>query len=159
MASYEHVDFLLFTFHYASTLSEMADVVITLYQDLHSTMLLLYQLVWNIEFASPHIYIPLCFYFIRFHEFNFHLVKFHLHSTMLLLYLYQPSGNSRSIRNLHSTMLLLYLGKEGHGGWITPIYIPLCFYFIVAELALRSGITDLHSTMLLLYRARLPGIQ
>ena len=54
-----------FTFHYASTLSEVMKKVEGTNLDLHSTMLLLYL---RIRIHFPHrslIYIPLCFYFIR----------------------------------------------------------------------------------------------
>ena len=55
-----------FTFRFASTLSEeITDVIITLYQDLHSTLLLLYPTTKAVEELSELIYIPLCFYFIK----------------------------------------------------------------------------------------------
>ena len=102
-------DKILFTFHYASTLS-MTD------------------------FRRPAysvIYIPLCFYFIhlRFQgalhvllQFTFHyastlskknvirpMLQIHLHSTMLLLYLdYALERCLHGTPHLHSTMLLLY---------------------------------------------------
>ena len=82
----------LFTFHYASTLSPM----MALYS------------------RTGRIYIPLCFYFILALSPVFDLHD-HLHSTMLLLY--------------------RYLQKLVHG--FAVIYIPLCFYFICDSVILR----------------------
>ena len=119
-----------FTFHYASTLSNI--------------LMSAKNLAWI-------IYIPLCFYFItsvlRRKElsawFTFHyastlsritasqqirrvLFTFHYASTL--------SASARHFReqflHLHSTMLLLYLCKEWFRTENNPIYIPLCFYFI-----------------------------
>ena len=54
-----------FTFHYASTLSKPKRIVERSKKNLHSIMLLLYQ-VNNIQVSSGlSIYIPLCFYFIQ----------------------------------------------------------------------------------------------
>ena len=100
---------LVFTFHYASTLS------LTIFRHreqtlhLHSTMLLLYQRrtvsdhIWPLftfHYASTLsnsclggmiflmlIYIPLCFYFICAGNLRFFCSNIDLHSTMLLLYL------------------------------------------------------------------------
>ena len=58
-----------FTFHYASTLSDLVDDCPYLeVHYLHSTMLLLYH-VYGREaaYAVRYIYIPLCFYFILIH--------------------------------------------------------------------------------------------
>ena len=165
----------LFTFHYASTLSEFANqcgkkilIYIPLcfyfievsvlhnvaYINLHSTMLLLYRGCAADEFRRIRlIYIPLCFYFIAC-----------LRSSHILY------------SHLHSTMLLLYLGNRIRYQRLRQIYIPLCFYFIplravqhcrwstftfhyastLSDLANRltwTMIRDLHSTMLLLYRS------
>ena len=77
---------LSFTFHYASTLS-MTHQFRSLPQiHLHSTMLLLYpySLKWQ---AWPwRIYIPLCFYFILMRLQVTTSPLWNLHSTMLLLY-------------------------------------------------------------------------
>ena len=125
---------LLFTFHYASTLSFPYSLFKIFQPDLHSTMLLLYQ-CWSATF-------PRCCP--------------DLHSTMLLLYR-ETSGHFRcNVLYLHSTMLLLYLWSRRrdqslptsftfhyastlscrnhckHCGIV--IYIPLCFYFIWSEL-------------------------
>ena len=101
------IDGLIFTFHYASTLSLYRKEGECRFYNLHSTMLLLYQ-IWVFRRETPHL---------------------HLHSTMLLLYqgkeinkmkfenIYIPlcfyfiweirPGTGMRI-NLHSTMLLLY---------------------------------------------------
>ena len=99
-----------FTFHYASTLSRKpSSHSRPLYNDLHSTMLLLYRTAQGLLPASAaRIYIPLCFYFIG--------------SRSAL-----PPGWSV---NLHSTMLLLYPSSSSSLFQRFLIYIPLCFYFI-----------------------------
>ena len=122
----------VFTFHYASTLSLTEYITSVWNADLHSTMLLLYPL--DCPGAEP--------------------LKNNLHSTMLLLYLgpafracplsvftfhYASTLSIQKIYSfldffyLHSTMLLLYQ-RSGHGfrGW-NIIYIPLCFYFIPGQ--------------------------
>ena len=139
---------------------------------LHSTMLLLYpSVMWSIRIrciiyiplcfyfilrsccaaVRRSIYIPLCFYFIRSPALFYGSV-FHLHSTMLLLYLlcisavvwssldlhstmlllYRLSASTvrTSLSNLHSTMLLLYPDHPPCAPRFDLIYIPLCFYFI-----------------------------
>ena len=120
---------LWFTFHYASTLSWKRYNRSGDYIDLHSTMLLLY--LWTAishRWTMP-IYIPLCFYFIRYGK---------EWSRWFCLY-------------LHSTMLLLYRNREHSEGKKKNIYIPLCFYFIPAKSYPTFGDLHLHSTMLLLY--------
>ena len=117
---------------------------------LHSTMLLLYlsrirstQVLWN-------IYIPLCFYFIglqRWLQKCFTKFTFHYASTLSQGY-FQP----RPVRpNLHSTMLLLYRFWIWFIWCNLPIYIPLCFYFILCIHLHCRNLSYLHSTMLLLY--------
>ena len=54
----------------------------------------------------------------------------HLHSTMLLLYLYPSWCGRWHVCHLHSTMLLLYLDVPCFFVMFKLIYIPLCFYFI-----------------------------
>ena len=98
----------LFTFHYASTLSDSKEYLQIMGQYLHSTMLLLYQsqgvIHCTIQFHLHStmlllyrsfscslslfviIYIPLCFYFILERQGVFEQSRRHLHSTMLLLY-------------------------------------------------------------------------
>ena len=97
-----------FTFHYASTLSPGGTQSYSKYFYLHSTMLLLYHIINAMTsytnnnlhstmlllylegvgtvFPIEHIYIPLCFYFIRY-PLSFVRSDVYLHSTMLLLYL------------------------------------------------------------------------
>ena len=96
--------FTSFTFHYASTLSQIIP------QCLNLLFIYIPLCFYFIEFGRPikqlHIliYIPLCFYFILE---DYYMPEYanNLHSTMLLLYqslLYSP------FLHLHSTMLLLY---------------------------------------------------
>ena len=97
--------------------------------NLHSTMLLLYPSACDIislqapgftfHYASTlspfsaqqrrlmHIYIPLCFYFIK-NCLKLTMNETDLHSTMLLLYLFCHLPSSFLRIDLHSTMLLLY---------------------------------------------------
>ena len=76
----------VFTFHYASTLSVSVGTLMSYITNLHSTMLLLYQDVGRGVSERQDIYIPLCFYFI-------HMINWNV-----------------TVQDL--------------------IYIPLCFYFI-----------------------------
>ena len=100
--------FSAFTFHYASTLSITDKFLHTHSMNLHSTMLLLYQ-VLNNGFQCTHpIYIPLCFYFIS------------------------PSGGSllpvcAFTFHYASTLSGVPAAEKTTEG---NIYIPLCFYFI-----------------------------
>ena len=80
------VESYVFTFHYASTLSDSSFMQSFFQSHLHSTMLLLYLKGWP-------------------DHWNW---KAYLHSTMLLLYLKQIDYISAVEQNLHSTMLLLY---------------------------------------------------
>ena len=113
-----------FTFHYASTLSSFSENADPVTLNLHSTMLLLYR-----RGARLIIYIPLCFYFIRadraacddYHKFTFHYASTLSRSSFMHI---------SQRHNLHSTMLLLYPERSTAGTW-------------------RGS--DLHSTMLLLY--------
>ena len=51
---------------------------------------------------------------------------------MLLLYLRMDSGDPQLFVDLHSTMLLLYPNTPyADMSRLLPIYIPLCFYFII----------------------------
>ena len=150
-------------------------------QNLHSTMLLLYQHVIPVLYCVNH----------------------HLHSTMLLLYPAEKRDVILIRFHLHSTMLLLYPGRSGHArlplsftfhyastlsisGEIPTrqcllftfhyastlsmtelfkpvdeirIYIPLCFYFILKDLLNLSDDENLHSTMLLLYPGQIRRIR
>ena len=100
-------------------------------------------------------------------------VQIDLHSTMLLLYRFHRVLVIVVYDDLHSTMLLLYPDWLLPRGIPSPIYIPLCFYFIgfLPSLCTRPVLIyiplcfyfirvlvflhivrpDLHSTMLLLY--------
>ena len=53
-----------FTFHYASTLSAAISSAVRSVSNLHSTMLLLYRILFLRNPLEVRIYIPLCFYFI-----------------------------------------------------------------------------------------------
>ena len=141
-----------FTFHYASTLSahpsgcpKIDKIYIPLcfyfiqaplssvacqVSNLHSTMLLLYQIPFPTSPAFSLIYIPLCFYFI--HDKGFCIcTNENLHSTMLLLYRLSIKIGETLRTDLHSNMLLLYrIPASGTWRW-KRIYIPLCFYFIL----------------------------
>ena len=118
-----------FTFHYASTLSDRRPADIIVKTHLHSTMLLLYLadnaelhqvLRFTFHYASTlsgysdeemvydTIYIPLCFYFIRYGLTPCSRSSSNLHSTMLLLYQKANMDEYALKENLHSTMLLLY---------------------------------------------------
>ena len=126
------------------------------------------------------------------------LRSFNLHSTMLLLYPKKRSTLTPASPDLHSTMLLLYPGytafyrteiytftfhyastlspiptdeiapaspiyiplcfyfiprwEPSEPFFLTVIYIPLCFYFIPRRSNLEHDfLANLHSTMLLLY--------
>ena len=118
----------VFTFHYASTLS-LARV--------------------ECIFSVP-IYIPLCFYFILTYI-PHSLVLLHLHSTMLLLY------RIRSIYPGYSYIFTFHYASTLSPQVLICkdqllIYIPLCFYFIYFRSSITRSHSNLHSTMLLLYR-------
>ena len=100
------------TFHYASTLSDPEQPKDIDEWHLHSIMLLLYLFMWMEMF-------------LRFPD---------LHSIMLLLYLDNLTFRAAFLSNLHSIMLLLYPRRTGTYRRRLRIYIPLCFYFIFAEL-------------------------
>ena len=103
------------------------------------------------------IYIPLCFYFIQGSRSGYYSADLHLHSTMLLLYLFACRFYKFDFPHLHSTMLLLYLTTFKSSTYLFSIYIPLCFYFIShAALVTGSCFSYLHSTMLLLYLSKVP---
>ena len=61
---------------------------------------------------------------------------------MLLLYRWSRRWKRLNLQNLHSTMLLLYLEKSITNKVYWRIYIPLCFYFIIAN-NIKSGVTIL----------------
>ena len=144
-----------FTFHYASTLSVLAAEkrnVYTLFTFHYASTLSISR--WRIHDLDG-IYIPLCFYFIKFKLSTSFDCIFHLHSTMLLLY------RIRSIYPGYS-----YIFTFHYASTLSPqvlickdqllIYIPLCFYFIYFRSSITRSHSNLHSTMLLLYRRTCP---
>ena len=118
-----------FTFHYASTLSNMPHCLLSKLHHLHSIMLLLYRIKGVLYKHKEQIYIPLCFYFIKYN---------------VVLYL--------SAENIYIPLCFYFIDERHgyHSRWI-HIYIPLCFYFIRETAELRQRETNLHSIMLLLY--------
>ena len=144
-----------FTFHYASTLSQLTGgsrIDISIY-----IPLCFYFIRWIpiIVYICNIIYIPLCFYFIGVTHGKNPQVIADLHSTMLLLYHPKNTLNKMRQLHLHSTMLLLYLPLITSERFPIDIYIPLCFYFIANQQLVMDTGTHLHSTMLLLYRSQL----
>ena len=109
-----------------------AGVVYTTYVTLHSTMLLLY-LDSYCRFRLPSVlYIPLCFYYISTLPpavTNNATFTFHYASTISVVAF---NGFSQGVP-LHSTMLLLYLWSTVISSMIAILYIPLCFYYILAH--------------------------
>ena len=115
-------------------------------------------------------------FFTKAQSFFHYLIRYYLHSTMLLLYPWQTSAgrltrwftfhyastlsiwDSRALCtfscNLHSTMLLLYRSRFFCLLRALLIYIPLCFYFIWHDRIIRRRRSHLQSTMLLLYQVR-----
>ena len=101
-----------FTFHYASTLSDVFWPITWMKFYLHSIMLLLYQLTMR----------------------QFIVFYFHLHSIMLLLYRYTPvvCAYAVSLFTFHyASTLSNWSASEKI--FCIEIYIPLCFYFIDLE--------------------------
>ena len=97
---------LIFTFHYASTYTDIGSLKMTGQSSLHSTMLLLIRRLCS----------------------NTTLILSPLHSTMLLLIPCEKSWTSSTRFSLHSTMLLLILRQRPHVQIELNLYIPLCFY-------------------------------
>ena len=98
-----------FTFHYASTLSCQSVRIMSRPRNLHSTMLLLYQ-IGTVQTLEPGQ---------------------HLHSTMLLLY--PTAGHAVKVADRKFTFhYASTLSKDALNGQVEglDIYIPLCFYFI-----------------------------
>ena len=98
-----------FTFHYASTLSFIPDYFVEVDFFIYIPLCFYFILIREMrQEAQEIIYIPLCFYFITV-VITYPLTFLHnLHSTMLLLYQVPEDRWDRSVCNLHSTMLLLY---------------------------------------------------
>ena len=120
----------IFTFHYASTLSRIAEVVQTSGSNLHSTMLLLY-LVNAIEKGWLfNIYIPLCFYFI---------------------------GNPRQLISISALFTFHYASTLSNSEYDIPHRIAKFTFHYASTLSRHiissfDEILHLHSTMLLLYQ-------
>ena len=120
-----------FTFHYASTLSEIGSRGGVHFHNLHSTMLLLYPTANLFACNSYFIYIPLCFYFIL-----------------------ADAGILQQTISIYIPLCFYFILPRFSGSLPeSRIYIPLCFYFIEVECEdLKPQEINLHSTMLLLYR-------
>ena len=121
----------LFKFHYASTLSA-CDIIKYLCGFLIYIPLCFYFIKEVSENLRNFccIYIPLCFYFIFIRSDRLRS-RFHLHSTMLLLY---PAPERKAVIpgylftfHYASTLSDIRAGNKPAG---KDIYIPLCFYFI-----------------------------
>ena len=101
----------VFTFHYASTLSIFVRSAASLLCHLHSTMLLLYPSPARFPAMLKSIYIPLCFYFIHV-PFDIPCLvspfTFHYASTLSLAL----PASGQPTHHLHSTMLLLYRARS-----------------------------------------------
>ena len=101
---------IIFTFHYASTLSETADC----------------------RGVCSLIYIPLCFYFILMpvgHWSVYSPFTFHYASTLSSGY--WPYSTAITKFTFHYASTLSQADRSAHV--LIKIYIPLCFYFIVWE--------------------------
>ena len=119
-----------FTFHYASTISRLGENHYSGIIDLHSTMLLLYPFSGVGYSPMNPIYIPLCFYYIRYPEEEKSTcigIYIPLCFYYILVLLSKPFALGW---NLHSTMLLLYPPLRLWSMSPRIIYIPLCFYYI-----------------------------
>ena len=132
-----------FTFHYASTLSEPPEFILTPPGYLHSTMLLLYPLPFSRALVLRVIYIPLCFYFIFTlwnQVFDWAVFTFHYASTLSIprepLPLSAPSFTFHYASTLSAR-------KLDHKRQIS-IYIPLCFYFIHVVIGLKAFCTHIY---------------
>ena len=120
-----------FTFHYASTLSKLAEILV-LWQWIYIPLCFYFIAnFWAVRWGFIQIYIPLCFYFIQ--------------------YLQQDLAQGFAIY-IPLCFYFICRGKNHCELW-RWIYIPLCFYFInLRRLCLPKLPIHLHSTMLLLYR-------
>ena len=96
-----------FTFHYASTLSQIAILDEQEKSHLHSTMLLLYLRAAAAAPKAACIYIPLCFYFIRHGYFRKSCGGF-IYIPLCFYFICYGCLHSLPDPYLHSTMLLLY---------------------------------------------------
>ena len=147
----KRIDRVNFTFHYASTISEIPRNSATSSMDFTFHYASTISYVPEIPSASVCLYIPLCFYYIRYALYRARSgISLHstmlllypptqvdpmkdvmpLHSTMLLLYRSRYYTHTRRRISLHSTMLLLYPRIIQQLFSCTCLYIPLCFYYI-----------------------------
>ena len=141
----------IFTFHYASTISERLRSVpfrITAFTFHYAST------ISGSGTPSPiryGLYIPLCFYYIKTSDLQCTLVvhfTFHYASTISDVW----CDCQNALQPLHSTMLLLYLPWLFLCVFPSTLYIPLCFYYIEHQKeAELISLYPLHSTMLLLY--------
>ena len=143
-----------FTFHYASTLSKLLAGLlpgwVCIYIPLCFYFILLAQIYNRRCFV---IYIPLCFYFIRLRR-EIPGWRKHIYIPLCFYFIRKGHGTTGSTFNLHSTMLLLY--RSSHD----PVMYVFCgFTFHYASTLsddagyLITGQFNLHSTMLLLYHS------
>ena len=120
-----------FTFHYASTISNLTWEQYAVFLSLHSTMLLLY--LFRLQSQSP----------IR-HHFTFHYAS--TISTFRHIHPDPPSCFTFHYASTISGLFILVVFQ------VSLLYIPLCFYYIKEPSWMISiRLTTLHSTMLLLY--------
>ena len=142
---------MIFTFHYASTLSgnRYENFLLGFLFTFHYASTLSGRTGRNN--SNSQIYIPLCFYFIQSLS-DEDRTLLNLHSTMLLLYPMPDCLNT--IRCPIYIPLCFYFISPSFSHFLplSLIYIPLCFYFISAQVGTAQvGTAHLHSTMLLLY--------
>ena len=124
--------YISFTFHYASTLSKASGETLYKLSHLHSTMLLLYLNETPSPDTWPPIYIPLCFYFIKVstpYDILLLTFTFHYASTLSLPHTVYTPADVTFTFHYAST---LSSAPARVPQYIFPIYIPLCFYFILA---------------------------
>ena len=143
----------IFTFHYASTLSNYLKTTTDILPHLHSTMLLLYPT------GNPTFEIAVTIFTFHYASTLSERFRSTQKSCMIFTFHYASTLSAeiafivRIRLHLHSTMLLLYLPSKPQTPILKHIYIPLCFYFILDRPLTISCDSDLHSTMLLLYRS------
>ena len=141
-----------FTFHYASTISNLTWEQYAVFLSLHSTMLLLY--LFRLQSQSP----------IR-HHFTFHYASTistfrHIHPDPPSCFTFHYASTISHTLCCISRKVLIFTFH--YASTISPqaccnmlfflLYIPLCFYYISFHPGCRSSPKSLHSTMLLLYQ-------
>ena len=142
----------LFTFHYASTLS------IYSLQSFYPSTPFTFHYASTLSYTCPTIQSLL-------YKFTFHYAStlsgfvfvarpfsIYLHSTMLLLYRNDPGRVVQRCRDLHSTMLLLYRYESlVYKGKLENLHSTMLLLYPQPCTSLRYRYLHLHSTMLLLY--------